>query len=234
MNYAVSLSLLGAAQIGLGVSAGGVAGVLLGWSGISFLTVGIAYAGAGPRVFGKRPDGTVHWGNTLFLLPYLALTYAIGWAKCRSCRDKKHEIIDGLFLGQRLTSSRDLPENTVLVVDFTSELQEPKEIRAGRRYLYVPTLDTHVPQDTLLREVIEAIVEERERKQGTVYVHCALGHGRSAMAVSGVLIASGLASSVDEAEAMVRKCRSAVRLSPAQKAALERYQQTSLGDRTAV
>jgi protein-tyrosine phosphatase len=229
MNYTVALSLLGFAQIGLGVSTGGVAGLLLGWSGISFATVGIAYAGVGPRVFGKRPDGRVHWANTLFLLPYLALTYFIGWAKCRSCRDKKNEIIDGLFLGQRLTSVRDLPENTVLVVDFASELQEPKEILAGRRYLYVPTLDTHVPEDALLREAIEAIVEERKRKQGAVYVHCALGRGRSAMAVSGVLLASGLANSVKEAEAMVQERRHAIRLSPAQKAALERYQQKLAG-----
>jgi protein-tyrosine phosphatase len=234
MNYAVSLFLLGAAQIGLGISSGGIAGILLGWSGISFLTVGIAYAGVGPRVFGKRPDGTAHWGSTLFLLPYIALTYVIGWAKCRSCRDKKHEIMDGLFLGQRLTRNRDLPENTVLVVDFTSELQEPEEIRSGRRYLYVPTLDTSVPEDRLLREVIEAIVEERERKRGAIYVHCALGHGQSAMAVSGVLIASGVAQTVKDAEAMVQERRRAIRLSQAQKAALQRFSRTVRDDVPAV
>ncbi|MBC8103459.1 MAG: dual specificity protein phosphatase family protein [Cytophagales bacterium] len=228
MNYTVSLSLLGAAQIGLGVSTGGLAGFLLGWSGVSFLTVGIAYAGVGPRVFGKRPDGRVHWANTLFLLPYLALTHFLGWARCRSSRDKKNEIIEGLFLGQRLTSTRDLPENTILVVDFTSEFQEPKEIRAGKRYLYVPTLDSDVPKDKLLREVIEAIMQERERKQGAVYVHCALGRGRSAMAVSGVLIASGLADSVAAAEAMVRERRGGIRLSRTQRAALERYRQTRI------
>jgi protein-tyrosine phosphatase len=229
MNYTVTLSLLGLAQIGLGVSLGGWGGLLVGWSGVSFLAVGMAYAGIGPRLFGKRPDGRLPLANTLFLLPYLALNHFLGWAKCRTCRDKKNEIIDGLFLGQRLTTARDLPENTVMVVDFTSEFQEPKEIRDGRRYLYVPTLDTHVPKDHLLREVIEAIVEERNKKQGAVYVHCALGRGRSAMAVAGVLIACGLADSATKAETMVRERRSSIRLSRSQRGALERYQQNSVG-----
>ena len=227
MNYTVTLSLLGVAQIGLGIATGGVAGVLLGWSGVSLLAVGMAYAGIGPRIFGKRPDGTLPAGNTLVLLPYMTLTNLISEAKCRACADKKHEIIDGLFLGQRLKSVRDLPQNTALVVDFTSEFQEPKEIRTGRQYLYVPTLDTHVPEDRLLREAIEAIIRQRERGGGAVYVHCALGRGRSAMAVAGVLLASGLAQSVDGAETMVRERRSTIRLSRAQKAALERYQQNS-------
>ncbi|MES2462370.1 MAG: dual specificity protein phosphatase family protein [Armatimonadota bacterium] len=223
MNYTVTLSLLGLAQICLGVSYGGVAGALLGWSGASFFAVGLAYAGIGPRVFGKRPDGTLSWSNSLLLLPYMALINFISWAKCRSCPDKKHEIIDGLYLGQRLTRVRDLPDNTALVVDFTSEIGEPREIRAGRQYVCVPTLDTHVPEDHLLRETIETIVRQREGGKGAVYVHCALGNGRSATAVCGVLLASGAAQSVAEAEKMVRERRSTIRLSRAQKAGLERY-----------
>ena len=228
MNYTVTLSLLGLAQIGLGVATGGIAGFFWAWSGASFLAVGMAYAGIGPRIFGKRPNGTLFWGNTLLLFPYMALTNLISWAKCRVRPDSKHEIVDGLFLGQRLTNVRDLPEGTALVVDFTSELHEPKEIRAGRQYLYVPTLDTHVPEDRLLRAAIDTIVRQRDSGDGAVYVHCALGRGRSAMAVAGVLLASGLAESVQEAEAMVRARRTGIRLSRAQKAALERYQQSSV------
>ena len=58
---------------------------------------------------------------------------------------------------------------------------------------------------------------------GPVYVHCALGHGRSALVVAAVLIARGLASNADEAQARVKAARPGLGLNKAQRAFLSKW-----------
>ena len=47
------------------------------WPGLSFLAVACAYFGLGPRVFGKRSDGTIASLALLALLPYFLFTWGI-------------------------------------------------------------------------------------------------------------------------------------------------------------
>jgi protein-tyrosine phosphatase len=60
-------------------------------------------------------------------------------------------------------------------------------------------------------------------KDGPVYVHCAAGHGRSAMFVAALLLASGRLASVSEAEAFMREKRPEVRLSSSQRELLDMF-----------
>ncbi len=52
--------MLGSAQVLLGLRLGSnIGGYLMIWSGFSFGIVGAAYGGLGPRLLGKRADGTL-------------------------------------------------------------------------------------------------------------------------------------------------------------------------------
>ena len=54
---------------------------------------------------------------------------------------------------------------------------------------------------------LRALLDETAPRSGPVYVHCALGHGRSALVVAAVLRRRGLATDVRDAERKVRQVR---------------------------
>jgi protein-tyrosine phosphatase len=214
MKYAIVFTLLGIELIALGVFLGG-AGWLLCWPGGSFVLVGAAYAGLGPRVFGKRRDGSLAWWSAA-LLPYLGLTWLVWHLQRRLSREPCcHAVAPGLWLGRR-PYAHEVPPSVSLIVDLTAEFSEPGAVRVGRTYLCVPTLDSAATDEKTFRDLVETIAGW----QGGVYVHCALGHGRSAAVAAAVLLARGLASTVREAEQMLRQARPGVRLKKAQRALL--------------
>jgi protein-tyrosine phosphatase len=217
MKYTLAFGFLGVYLIALAVWVEGPGWLLL-WPGVSFLVLAAAYAGLGPRVLGKRPDGRLAWWAVLLLLPYLLLTWAV-WHLHRKLgrEDCCNEVAPGLWVGRR-PFVRELPPGTSLVVDLTAEFPAPRGVRAGRTWLSVPTLDALVPGEQALREV----VDKAAAWPGTVYIHCALGHGRSALTAAAVLMARGLAADARQAEAILRRARPGVRLNPAQRRLLER------------
>ena len=97
----------------------------------------------------------------------------------------------------------------------TAELQEARAVRAHPGYLCAPTLDAEPPDPALFRSLVQ-----RLRDQEGVLVHCASGHGRSATLAAALLIARGLASSVAEAEAMLRARRPGIGLRASQRRAI--------------
>ncbi len=189
---------------------------LLLWSGVSFLVVAGAYAWQKPQVFGKRPDGTMAWGPCVLLLPYLLLTWLIWYCQTRFSHEALcDEIAPKLWLGRRC-SSNEIPPDVTLIVDLTSEFSEPPALLTSRAYLCLPTLDNTVPESKAFKEVVQKIAGW----EGGVYVHCALGHGRSALVAAAILMVRGLAGSPEEALAQVKQARPRVKLNPVQQAFL--------------
>src|SRR5919202_869647 len=131
MKYTVVFGILG---IYVGVTAFLVQGLgwLLLWPGFSFLLLASAYAGLGPRVYGKRADGRMAWWAVLLLLPYLLLTWA-AWHLQRALGREGccHEVAPGLWLGRR-AFVRELPPGVNLVVDLTAEFPAARGITQGR------------------------------------------------------------------------------------------------------
>jgi protein-tyrosine phosphatase len=223
MKYAIVFFLLAAYLIALGALVGGLGWLLL-WPGISFAILGSAYTGLGPGVLGKRPDGRVAWWAVLLLLPYLLLTWGVWHLQRRlSKEDCCNEVAPRLWLGRR-PFPRELPAGVDLVVDLTAEFPAARGLTAGRAYRCLPTLDALVPGDA----DVEKMVAEVANWPGIVYVHCALGHGRSALLTAAVLLRRGLAANPREAEALLRQARPAVRLKPPQRRLLERLAEDSL------
>src|SRR6516162_2513044 len=217
MKYAFVFALLGVYLIVLAIVLGGV-GFLLLWPGISFLVLAAAYAGLGPGLYGKRPDGRMAWWAVLLLLPYLLLTWA-SWhiQRLLSREPCCNEVAPGLWIGRRVFAG-ELPGGVSLIVDLTVEFPEPRGVRADRSYICLPILDAFVPAERPLRELVERVAAW----PGTVYIHCALGHGRSAMVAAAVILKRKLAADIQQAEALIRQARPTVRLKPSQRRLLER------------
>jgi protein-tyrosine phosphatase len=216
VTYAVVFLILAAYLVGLAVLLGGSAWALL-WPAVAFAVVAIGYGGAGPRVFGKRPDGRLRWANLVALLPFFLFTWGV-WHLLRlvSREPVWNELAPGVFLGRRVLA-HELPPDIGLVIDLTAEFIEPHGVRSGRAYRSLPVLDAGLPDVKRLAE----LAREAAGFAGRVYVHCAQGHGRTGLFAAAVLLARGAARDAGEAIRLVKAARPNVRLKPAQRRALE-------------
>ncbi len=216
----------GAMQIALGLALFGFAYVVggpawaLAWPASSVLAVGVAYLGPGPGVFGKRrDDGRLSPLHVALLFPYFAVAWTLWQIKSRFFSTHAwNEIAPGVRLGRRPLSRAELPPDTRCVVDLCSELPRALPEVPVERYVCLPTLDTSAPPDAELAALIESIAEE----EGPLYLHCAMGHGRSATVAAALLIRRGLCADVDDAVRTMKKARPGVHLHAIQRAAVER------------
>ncbi len=193
---------------------------------LAFGGVTLGYGALGPRAFGKRGAKmtALSW---LIYWPYFALNYLSLWLfRGASKENIADEIAPGLWLGCRLwqRDEKSLPA-VLAVLDLTSEFSEVAFLQNMPRYLCVPVLDTTAPTLEELKRGVEFL--KAHHAQGAVYVHCALGHGRSATFVTAYLLASGQEKTIEDALSHLRKIRSGVDLHDVQKNLLERYFQTA-------
>jgi protein-tyrosine phosphatase len=188
---------------------------LLAYPTLSFLALAVAYAGAGPGLLGKRPDGRLSWWSYLLLGPVLALLWALWYLqKSLTTEPACHEVAPGVWVGRR-PLARELPSQIVHVIDLTAEFPG---VAGGRSYRTLPTLDGIAPSEASFR----ALAEHVAGLDAPVYLHCAMGHGRSATLAASVLILRGLAADARAAEEALRRVRPGVRLTPAQRRLLTR------------
>ena len=164
--------------------------------------------------------------HVVVLFPYFLYAWTI-WHLSRLLRseDCYNEICPGLYVGRRAFAS-ELPKDVRAVADLTAEFAEPREVRDGRRYLCLPTLDASVPPETEFREFVQAILSE----SGPTYLHCAEGHGRSGMVAAALLVSKGRATDLEDAVAQLREARPGIRLNQRQAALVARVSSTPQAD----
>lgn len=186
---------------------------------VSFGLLAVAYAGAGPGLFLKRADGRRSPAGWVLFAPYFllnAVTFALYRAFSREPAWVR--VAPNLFFGRRL-SAREAEEagdaGWVGVLDLAGEFAEVRPLRGVSNYLSLPMLDGVAPGGEKLRRAVEWLT--RALEAGPVYVHCALGHGRSGCVVIAYLLSAGLAGTVGEGARLLRGLRSGVRLSAAQR-----------------
>jgi hypothetical protein len=190
---------------------------LLAWPGANFVALGLAYGLDRHRLFGKRADGQLPpWGRVAFapLLAYAWLT----WHLLRLIEREPAFCSVGpdLVLGRRLLA-REWPSGFRNVVDLTAEFAETKLLRSSPGYVCFPVLDGSAPAARELLSVIERL------KPGRTYVHCAQGHGRSALFAVALLLYHQRARIPEEALAQLKAVRPGVRLNRAQQACLGEF-----------
>lgn len=225
MKYAVVFLCLGAACAVYAIAIGSpLPALLLFSSAVAFSGVGLAYAINRPGLFGKRSDGRLSVVNYLLFWPYFLLNHLLLTSYRFLSREHLFDHIeDNVYLGCRLSHrDRRLIEqlHLVSVLDASCEFEEVCALRS-LAYYCIPILDTQAPSLTALTAGAEWIVQQSQ--DGSVYVHCALGHGRSATFTAAYLLLSGKAHSVQEAILLITAKRPAVKLHPSQIARLEQF-----------
>ena len=189
------------------------------WCGLALLLVAYAYATNRVEVLGKRGDGTIAPLHVLVLLPYLITVWSV-FALIRTRLRREpcwHSVAPGLYIGRK-PQRAELPEDCALIVDLTAEFIEPRNVVAACRYRCLPILDRHIPREADFMRLVPELLEF----DGSIYVHCGAGRGRSAMLVAALLVLRGLADNVDCAEKMLRERRPGVAIHPAQRAFIAR------------
>lgn len=185
---------------------------------LAFVAVTAAYAGFGPRVYGKSADtGRIPWVFWLALLPVHGLN-ALAFQLVRRLSDENvyDEVLPGIFLGRRVVRGEEsCLSGVAAVLDVTSEFQDTAPVRA-LPYKAIPVLDDGAPTSAQLQEGVAWLIAAPR----PAYVHCALGHGRSATFVAAFALATGAAADIASAEAALRAKRPGVRLNTAQRASL--------------
>ena len=215
--------LLGAALLGWSAGAGHVGSRIAGISaGIAFVLLGIGYMAARPGLLCKRASGRMHPASYAMFWPYHLMSYAslIFFRLARVVPFQ--EIVPGLYLGGWLfpwERARLRKEGIASVLDLTCELGEASFLRDVKVYRCIPLLDGTAPTRAQLQAGIDFIREQLPN--GPVYVHCAMGHGRSATVVAGYLMATGAVADLPAAVSMIRARRPGIRLNAAQRRSVE-------------
>ena len=194
---------------------------LLLWPAAALATVAAAYAGLGPGIFRKR-GGRLPWSTRLILGPCLLGQHLSLLYYRRRCRPWD-EVVPGVLIGCRLggtEAAHAVRAGVTAVVDLTAEFSKATPF-LRLPYLNVPILDLTAPTEAQLRAATVFIAEHA--KTGIVYVHCKIGYSRSAAVVGAHLLASGLTSSVAEAETCLRRARPSIVIRREAMEALRRF-----------
>jgi protein-tyrosine phosphatase len=222
MRIGIMLALLagGFAVLALVVVDSPWAAAPLGWSALALAYVALACLVGGPAWLGKRRDGRLRAPVVVLLLPHFLLSWGIWHLKrLLSSEPKSNEVAPELHVGRRPTGREELPDGTSLVVDLTSEFSEVAAVRALEGYRCIPALDGIAPA---VSDAVRAQVREVAAHEGVVYVHCAVGHGRSAAFAGAVMVLRGQARDVQQAEQLMRRARPGIGLNAAQRRWVER------------
>jgi protein-tyrosine phosphatase len=180
------------------------------WTAFSFAAIAWGYAGLGVRIFGKRPDGSLHWLPKALLFPFLAYTWAIWHFSRLLSREPAVTLVNpDLTIGRRLLPS-EVPEDFDHYVDLTAEFPEPRAIRSLPGYRSFPILDAAIPPAAELSRIARQLVK------GKVYIHCAQGHGRTGLFALALLFHRGLIRTPEEGLILLQKLRPGLRLNRAQ------------------
>jgi protein-tyrosine phosphatase len=186
------------------------------WPGASFFVVALGYLGCGPQVFGKGRHGRLRLANVILLLPYLLITWSTWQAARLLTREPPfNRINDQILIGRRLLSN-EVPASVNHVIDLTAEFNEPVFSRHVDYHSF-PILDG-IPAG--LDEFNEWLTQAAALS-GAIYVHCALGHGRTGLFATALLVKRGHNTSMREALQVIQATRPGVELSKDQWAFLE-------------
>lgn len=215
---AAGIGAAGALFFALGLAGGGPARVLAWWVTLACALSAFAYLTNRPGMYGKRDGRLVPW-RAIATLPFL-VAYAVAAAirDWRRSHPAWNEVAPGLYVGGRVPVAG-LPLGTERIVDLTSEIPAPADVRLHRGYCGHPVLDGGWPADEVR---FAALARELADASGPIYLHCISGRGRAPTAAAAVLLARGVSGDVSAAVELVKKGRPATALTRTDVAFLER------------
>lgn len=192
---------------------------LLLWPAAVLVGLWIVYLVDAPRALGKRADGSMSPLGWIVWAPVFAYQWIAHEVIRRfTAEPVATEVGPGVWVGRR-PRPREMPAGVAIVVDLCAEFAGAAT--ANARYIARPTLDASTPPGPELAELVDAVVAAG----GPAFIHCALGHGRSATVAAAVLVRRGDAT-LDDVEAKMRARRPKIALNARQRAALVAAQRT--------
>lgn len=194
----------------------------------SFVLLAVAYGGVGPRLFFKRPDGRHSLLGWLLFAPYFLLN-SLTFCLYRFITHESAyvQVLPNLYFGRRLTAKENQPAYWTSILDLAVEFPATW---IPTNYQSMPVLDTTAPSETELRFAVAWIGQAVS--VGPVYVHCALGHGRSACVVIAYLLSVGSVATAVEGLSHLRSLRHGVRLHPPQMKLLRQIEASLIAPHT--
>lgn len=202
--------------------AGWLAGAFL-YAAFSFLLLAVAYAGVGPGLLRKRASGRRSVWAWLMFGPYILLNHiAFGFYRRLSRESASALVVPNVFFGRRLLAHECDAGRWVGILDLAAEFEEVRPLRKLSGYLSMPVLDATAPTEAQLRSAIVWIANTLAA--GPIYVHCALGHGRSACVVIAYLLSVGEVATAEEGEQRLQSLRPGVRLNSKQRQRLRTFE----------
>lgn len=199
-------------------------GWILLWPAANALLLSVLYACNLPRGLGKRSRGGLSASSWLLFGSYIVFGRLVMRAHIAlSGEPACQEVAPGLWIARRLRPGeipQEVPRTLRRIVDLTAEFAEPRAIASEPGWRWIPILDAGVPTPSAKRK-LEALAREWREAPGPVLIHCAQGHGRSAMAAAWLLVRTGRAQSVEEALAQIRSVRPGAKVKRSQRRWLE-------------
>jgi protein-tyrosine phosphatase len=204
------------------------AAILLFYAALSLGLLAAAYAGAGSGLLLKRATGRRSPLSWLLFAPYFLLsTVTFCLYRLLSREPGYVQVAPNLFFGRRLSASEAEAVGWVTILDLAAEFPAGRWERTRPAYRSLPVLDADVPSEEELRSAVAWIGESVSA--GPLYVHCALGHGRSACVVIAYLLSVGVVGTVAEGVRRLQSLRSGVRLHTSQLRLLQRFELQIVG-----
>lgn len=153
--------------------------------------------------------------------PYIVLNHiAFGFYRRLSRESAIVQVVPNVYFGRRLLAQECVAGRWVGILDLAAEFDEVRPLRVLPGYWSVPVLDATAPTEDQLRSAIAWIANAVTL--GPIYVHCALGHGRSACVVIAYLLSVGEVITVEAGEQRLQSLRPGVRLNSIQRQRLRR------------
>jgi len=189
------------------------------WPAFSLGCVGFAYLSSKVELFGKQSNGSINLLSIIALLPYFLCVWSL-WHLLRFFKNESayDQLLPNILIGRRLLP-REIPPKVTMLLDLTCEFPEPAKLRENRSYLSLPILDSSVPQLENLIQTLNVLAKH----QGTIYIHCAEGHGRTGLIAAAFLINIGVVNDAEAAVKIVQEKRPGVHLCAEQTKMLRVY-----------
>eukprot|EP01102_Stenamoeba_stenopodia_P008196 TRINITY_DN2337_c0_g2_i1.p1 TRINITY_DN2337_c0_g2~~TRINITY_DN2337_c0_g2_i1.p1 ORF type:complete len:273 (-),score=47.88 TRINITY_DN2337_c0_g2_i1:553-1371(-) len=197
---------------------------ILLWPAIVYTIVTFAYIINIPSVLALKDEetGRLNHAMIIFMFPFLLLVWLVWYSRAATTSDPSSQhIVEKWYIGRQPLRHADLPHNTAMVVDLSSEFGRLYSLRKSSiKYRCISSLDTSPPPDHKLGRYIK-IMKEAIAVDGNVFIHCANGHGRSAAFLVAVMWMSGYSPSLSEAEKTLKSIRPSIRIRAGQRRFLE-------------
>jgi len=199
-GFAVLFALMGMAVAGLALCWQDWAWLLI-WPALNLLALAAAYGRWGPALLGKTASGQVALWARFFFLPFHLYILGI-WHLARALgREPAFAFVtEDLILSRRLLA-HEIPPGVVNWVDLCAEFADPPQARNRTNYIFLPAMDAGFPDPADLNRAIDRL------RPGTTLVHCAQGHGRTALFALALLARRGQIQSIDQGMALIGKAR---------------------------